>query len=211
MEDTFISALKFAIETTQRSLRSVAIEAGVSYDKLKNLKQGKAETTGVDDARKVARAFGVTLDDFYEGRLSHATNSVAVVGHVGAGSEIDLFDAYEKGDGHYRIQCPPQLSPKGMVAVEVVGDSMAPVYKPGAVLFYTRTTMGVPTEAIGQICVCEDDTGKAWLKQVRPGREEGTFTLISLNPDHDHRHGATLKWAAPVRFSLPPEFVRRID
>lgn len=210
MEDTFVSALKFALESTRRSLRSVAVEAGVSYEKLKNLKQGKAATTGVDDARKVAKAFGVTLDDFYEGRLKPDAVCIPVVGHVGAGAEVDLFDAYAKGDGHYRVACPPQLSPKGMVAVEVVGDSMAPIYQPGAILFYTRATLGIPTEAIGQICVCEDEAGKAWVKQLRQGREEGTFTLVSLNPDHNHRHGVRLKWAAPVRFSLPAEFVRKL-
>lgn len=210
MEDTFKSALDHALSVTGRSLRSIAIEAGVSYEKLKNLRQGKAQTTGVDDARKVAKAFGVTLDDFFDGRLSEAT-SVAVAGHVGAGAEVELLDAYVKGDGHYRVQCPPQLSPRGLVAVEVTGDSMVPVYAPGTVLFYTRAAMGVPTEALGQICVCEDEDGHAWVKQVRIGREEGTFTLVSMNPDHDHRHGVRLKWAAPVRFSLPPEFVRKLD
>lgn len=211
MKYNFRDALENALAVTKRSLLSVSKASGVNYDQLKSVKQGKSQTTNSDDAMMVAEAFGVTLDDFYAGRLGGPESAIPVVGHVGAGSEIDLFDAYEKGDGHYRIQCPPQLSPKGMVAVEVVGDSMAPVYMPGAILFYTRTTLGVPTEAIGQICVCEDESGKAWVKQVRPGREEGTFTLISLNPDHDHRHGVTLKWAAPVRFSLPPDFVRRID
>ncbi|MCV2870657.1 S24 family peptidase [Defluviimonas sp. WL0002] len=211
MEDTFKNALDRALEMTARSLRSVSIEAGVSYEKLKNLKQGKAQTTGVDDAMKVAAAFGVTLEDFYAGRLGDQASTIPVVGQVGAGAEVDLFDAYAKGDGHYRVQCPPQLKPSGTVAVEVVGDSMAPVYLPGSVLFYSRTTIGVPTEAIGRICVCEDDDGRAWVKQLRTGRDEGTFTLISMNPGHDHRHGVRLAWAAPVRFSLPPEFVRKID
>lgn len=211
MQDTFKTALEYALNETGRSLRSVALEAGVSYEKLKNLKQGKAQTTGVDDARKVAAAFGVTLDDFFDGRLNDATRTIPVVGHVGAGAEVDLIDAFEKGDGHYRILCPPQLGPRGVVAVEVVGDSMVPVYQPGTVLFYTRATLGVPTEAVGRICICEDAEGRAWVKQVRPGREEGTFTLVSMNPDHDHRHGVRLAWAAPVRFSLPREFVQRID
>lgn len=211
MQETFKAALDFALTSTGRSLRSIALDAGVSYEKLKNLKQGKALTTGVDDARKVAAAFGVTLDDFYEGRLGGAISSVPVVGHVGAGAEVEVFAAFEQGDGHYRVQCPPQLNPRDMVAVEVVGDSMAPVYQPGSVLFYTRAVLGVPAESVGHICVCEDSDGKGWVKQVRTGREEGTFTLVSMNPDHDHRHGVRLNWAAPVLFSLPPDFVRRID
>lgn len=211
MEITFKEALDYALSASNRSLLGIAKAAGVSYDKLKNLRQGKAQTTGVDDAKKVAAAFGVTLDDFFAGRIGGDANAVHVVGHVGAGAEVDLFDAYDKGNGHYRIACPPQLSPRGLVAVEVVGDSMAPIYLPGSILFYSRAALGVPVESVGQICVCEDDAGRAWVKQVRTGRDEGTFTLVSLNSDYDHRHGIRLKWAAPVRFSLPPEFVRRLD
>lgn len=191
---------------------SVSKISGVSYDQLKSLRQGKAQTTNSDDAMLVAEAFGVSLDDFYSGRLDVMSSSIPVVGKVGAGASVDLFDAHqENGEGHYRVACPPQLSPKGIVAVEVVGDSMAPIYLPGAVLFYSRDSLGVPSEAMGRICICEDSEGLAWVKQIRPGRDEGTFTLVSMNPDYDHRHGVSLKWAAPVRFALPPEFVKRLD
>lgn len=211
MRYNFRDALNYALETKKRSLLSVATASGVSYDQLKGLRQGKSQTTNSDDAMLVAETFGVTLDDFYAGRLGGDASSIPVVGHVGAGAEVEVFAAFEKGDGHYRVQCPPQLSPRDMAAVEVVGDSMVPVYQPGSVLFYTRAVLGVTAESVGHICVCEDSDGKGWVKQIRTGREEGTFTLVSMNPDHDHRHGVRLNWAAPVLFSLPPDFVHRID
>lgn len=211
MRMTFREALDHALRLTGRSLLSVSADAHVSYDQLKSLRQGKSQSTNADDALKVAEVFGVSLEDFCEGRIGGQPNTIAVVGRVGAGAEIDLFDAFEKGDGHYRVPCPPQLGPHGIVAVEVVGDSMMPIYPPGSVLFYTRNTIGIPTEAIGHICVCEDTEGRVWVKQIKVGRDEGTFTLISMNTDHGHRHGVQLKWAAPVRFNLPPEFVKRID
>lgn len=137
--------------------------------------------------------------------------AIAVAGKVGAGAKVDLIDAYTKGDGLYHVACPPQIRPHGIVAVEVEGTSMAPTYEPGAVLFYSRETIGIPTEAIGRICVCEDEAGRAWVKQVKVGTEEGTFSLISLNPEAENMHGVRLKWAAPVRLSLPPEFVKRVE
>lgn len=211
MKFNFRNALEHALQATGKSLLSVASASGVNYDQLKSLRQGKSQTTNSDDAMMVATAFGVTLDDFYAGRLGGAESSIPVVGHVGAGAEVEVFAAYENGDGHYRVQCPPQLSPRSIVAVEVVGDSMVPVYPPGSVLFYTRAAIGVPAEAVGRICICEDADGRGWVKQIRTGQDEGTFTLVSLNPGHDHRHGVRLNWAAPVLFSLPPDFVRRID
>lgn len=211
MENTFRKALDLALETTGRSLRSIATAADVSYEQLKNLKQGKAKSTNVDDAMKVARAFGVSLEDFISGRFSPETPSIAVAGRVGAGAHVDLFDAYEKGDGHFRVACPPQLSPRGLVAVEVDGDSMAPIHSAGTILFYSRDALGVPVEAIGHICVCEDEGGKAWVKVVKTGSQEGTFSLISVNPEAENLHGIRLKWAARVRFSLPPELVERVE
>lgn len=212
MEKPFKEALEHALKVTGRSLRSVAIAAGVSYDQLKSLMQGKSNTTNVDDGLKVASAFGVSVEDFFSGHFLPDAPTIAVAGRVGAGALVDLVDAYEKGDGHYRVACPPQLKPHGIVAVEVEGDSMAPTYQPGSVLFYSRPTAdGVLLEAIGQISVCEDDTGKAWVKVVKTGSQEGTFSLISVNPEAANMHGIRLKWAAPVKFSLPPDMVERVE
>ena len=210
MKMTFKDALDNALKTTGRTLRSVAMASNVSYEQLKSLKQGKAQGTNADDAMRVAEVFGVTLEDFCSGNLGNA-RLVAVAGRVGAGAEVDLFDAFEKGDGHYHVICPPQIAPQGVVAVEVAGNSMSPTYEPGTVLFYSRDTIGVPTEAIGRICVCEDIQGRAWVKQVKVGREDGTYSLLSVNPETQNMHGMRLKWAAPVRFSLPPEFVERVE
>ncbi|MCA2013491.1 S24 family peptidase [Cereibacter sphaeroides] len=210
MEKPFKDALEFAVETTRRSLRSIALDAGVSYEQLKGLMQGKSRSTNFDDGVKVAAVFGVSVEDFLAGNLTHTGPAIAVAGRVGAGAQVDLVDAYEKGDGLYRVAVPVGVSPRGIVAVEVEGESMAPIYQPGEILFYSRDTVGVPTEAIGRICVCEDDTCKAWVKVVRVGREEGTFSLISLNPEAENMHGVRLKWAAPVKFNLPPEYVQRV-
>lgn len=211
MERSFRDALEYALTARNRSLRSVAMDAGVSYEQLKGLLQGKARSTNFDDGVKVAAVFGVTVEDFLAGNLTPAHDGVAVAGRVGAGAKVDLVDAYAKGDGLYRVVVPDGLSSRGLVAVEVEGDSMAPIYQPGTVLFYSREAVGVPSEAIGRICVCEDEGGQAWVKVVRVGREEGTFSLISLNPEADNLHGVRLKWAAPVKYSLPPEYVHRIE
>ncbi|MDK3016520.1 S24 family peptidase [Pseudodonghicola flavimaris] len=137
--------------------------------------------------------------------------SISIAGQVGAGAKVPVFDAYEKGDGP-QVECPPGLSPHGIVAVEVVGDSMEPVYSAGDLLFYTRDTHdGVPEEAIGHRCVCEDEAGMGWVKQVKRGSEPGLFNLVSLNPGADNMHDVRLKWAARVRLHWPAELVRKVS
>jgi phage repressor protein C with HTH and peptisase S24 domain len=108
------------------------------------------------------------------------------------------------------VECPPGLSPHGVVAVEVEGDSMEPVYSAGDLLFYTRDSHeGVPADVIGHRCVCEDADGMGWVKQVKPGDEPGLFHLISLNPGATTMWNVRLKWAARVRLHWPADLVKR--
>ena len=209
MPSTFKEALEFALKKTGRSLREVTATAEVSYDQYKGFMQGKSRSTNVDDAFKVAQAFGVSVEDFFAGRLDRAT-TIAIAGKVGAGASVPVFDAYEKGDGP-QVECPPGLSPNGVVAVEVEGDSMEPVFSAGDLLFYTRDTHdGVPDEVLGHRCVMEDASGMGWVKQVKLGSEPGLFNLISLNPSADNMHDVKLKWAARVRRHWPAELAKKI-
>ncbi|MBR9850923.1 MAG: helix-turn-helix domain-containing protein [Rhodobacteraceae bacterium] len=66
MAKTFRDALLTIIEKQGVSLRKVAEGSGVSYEQLKKLKQAKSQSTNVDDARKVANFFGLSLDQFLE-------------------------------------------------------------------------------------------------------------------------------------------------
>jgi Predicted transcriptional regulator len=185
---------------TQRDLAAVA---GMTEQQFTNVVKGRRRFAAAEvDA--IRRHLGYRLPE-------DGSPAVAVAGRVGAGAKVDLVDAYEKGDGLYRVAVPEGISSRGIVAVEVEGDSMVPVYQPGTVLLYSRDTVGVPTEAIGKICVCEDTTGRAWVKVIRTGIEEGTFSLISLNPEAENMHGVRLAWAAPVKFSIPPEYVRKVE
>lgn len=135
--------------------------------------------------------------------------TIAIAGKVGAGAKVPLFDAYEKGDGP-QVECPPGLSPHGLVAVEVEGDSMDPIYADGDLLFYSRDSHeGVPSDSIGHKCVAEDEDGMVWVKQVRQGSEPGLFHLISLNPFAANSLNVRLKWAARVRLHWPAELVRK--
>jgi phage repressor protein C with HTH and peptisase S24 domain len=208
MERTFIEAFQNALKETNRSVRSVATATGIPYERLKQVARGRTATTNADDAYTIARAFGVPYEDFMEGRLS-LPQTIAIAGSVGAGAKVPLFDAYEKGDGP-QVAAPPGLPTAGIVAVEVEGDSMEPAYNAGDLLFYSRYTLGVPNDAIGHKCVCEDVDGNVWVKQVKLGSAPGLFNLVSLNPGASNQHDVQLKWAARVRLHWPADLARKI-
>ncbi|GAB5433944.1 MAG: S24 family peptidase [Epibacterium sp.] len=211
MQQSFRDAFLAAIETSGKSMRKVASDAGVSYEQLKNLAQGKSKSTNVDDAVKIAASFGTTLEGFLDGQLALLeAPTIAIAGKVGAGARVPVFDAYEKGAGP-QVLCPQGLSPHGVVAVEIEGDSMEPVYSAGDLLFYTRNGHNaVVSDDIGHRCVCEDEDGMGWVKQIKPGDEPGSFHLISLNPGAQNMWNVRLKWAARVRLHWPAELAQRI-
>lgn len=207
---TFRDALRYALDTQGRKLSDVTRAAGVSYDQYKGFLQGKSRSTNVDDAVKVAAVFGVTLEQFLSGDLASIGDEVPIVGTVGAGAQVPVFEAYEPGDGP-KVSRPPGLPNGQIVAVEIEGDSMEPVYFSGDFLFYRRDTHdGIPAEAEGRTCVCEDTDGNGWVKQVKRGDEPGLYHLISLNPRAESMWNVKLRWAAPVRLHWPAELARKL-
>lgn len=173
--------------------------------KINKIVLGKRDVSA-SEMLAIAQITGVEIPDY----VRAPAPTIAVAGKVGAGAKVPLTDPYSKGDGIYQVECPPQLSPHGVVAVEVEGDSMAPMYQPGHVLFFSRNSHeGVLAEDVGFPCIVECEDGNAWVKLVKRGDEPGLFHLISLNPTAETMHNQRIKWAARVKLALPAEFVVR--
>ncbi|MCE8432628.1 helix-turn-helix domain-containing protein [Rhodovulum sulfidophilum] len=210
--DDFLAGLERIMDA--RGLRAAPLSeaAGLSKSFIRDLRRGKAASPKLDTAMKVARALGISVEEI----LAAANGSVAgvptisIAGRVGAGAKVPVFEAYERGAGP-QVECPVGLSPQGIAAVEIVGESMEPVYSAGDLLFYSRPTHeGVPSEAIGRRCVCECERGFGWIKLVKLGSQPGYFHLIALNPDAENQHDVRLKWAAPVRLHWPADLAKRV-
>jgi phage repressor protein C with HTH and peptisase S24 domain len=212
MPQTFRTALLNYIESRQISLAELSRISGVSHEQLKKLKQRPTGRTNVDDASRITHALGVSLDDLLGETMPHM-DTIAVVGRVGAGAKVPLVDAYGKGEGLYHVIRPAQLSSNGFVAVEVEGNSMEPAYEHGDVLFYSRAAVGVPADAVGKRCVCEDSNGDGWVKLLRrrDNQPHGLFDLLSFHADSAPMYDVELRWASPIRMHLPQDLVDRIE
>lgn len=199
-----LKELRQARDFTQEQMAEMM---GISVGLYNGLEQGKRRMNA-DYIESASCIFRISPRDL----IDDEPEIVAVPGQAGAGAEVFLCDDHAKGDGLYHVACPPQLSPHGIVAVEVKGDSMEPTYSEGDLLFYSRETAdGVPTEAIGKKVIAETTDGRIWVKQLKLGSEPGLFHLLSLNPAGLNMHDVAVKWAAPVRLHLPKEFVKRVD
>ena len=191
--------------------RAVAEAAGLGHTAVRDIITRKVKNPTYATLLKLAEVLHVPVSDIIGLSAPNPPHPVAVAGRVGAGARVPLFDAFAKGDGLYHVARPPQLPNSSVVAVEVEGDSMAPMYQPGHVLFFSRNTHeGIPEEDIGRPCVVEDINGMAWVKMVKRGSEPGKWNLISLNPDAESVWDVPIRWAARVRLALPAELVERI-
>jgi transcriptional regulator with XRE-family HTH domain len=206
--DQIAENIQRLIDAKRTNRRAVSLAAGMGHTAVRDIVNRKTKNPTFESLTRIAEALAVDVSEIIRSS-PRPSATVAVAGKVGAGARVPLVDAYEKGDGP-QVECPPGLSPHGIVAVEVVGDSMEPVYSAGDLLFYTRHAVGVPAEALGRRCVCEDDAGDAWVKQVKPGRDPATFDLYSINAAVAPMYGVSLSWAAPVRLHWPAELAVRI-
>jgi phage repressor protein C with HTH and peptisase S24 domain len=187
------------------SQRELAERIGKTDGFISQLKNGKREASP-ETLEAIADALHVSLAELLTER-----RSVAVAGRVGAGAQVQLVDAYAKGEGLYHVVCPSDLPSRGVVAVEVSGDSMAPMIEAGDILIFSRHFIGVDEHALHRIAICETEDGRALVKQVRLGRDPGTFDLFSVNSaQHPPEYGVRLRWAAPYRRHLQKEDIERI-
>jgi phage repressor protein C with HTH and peptisase S24 domain len=210
--DDFLAGLKKVMEAKGIKPAPLSEKAGLGVTAVRDLYRGKAASPKLSTALKIAHALDMTLDQLLTAAHTEFSPAptISIAGKVGAGARVPVFDVYEKGDGP-QVECPAGLSSSGIVAVEAEGDSMEPAFSAGDILFYTRhSDNGVPEEAVGAKCVCEDENGMGWVKQIKRGTERGLFNLISLNPTAENQHDIKLIWAARVRLHWPAELVKKI-
>lgn len=180
-----------------KTAKAAADALGVSYPTYaghENGSSGFRAPTG----EHYARRFRVNFEWLMSGRgpmVSTAERKVRLAGFVGAGQEVYQFDE----DGAGWVDAPPGDNGTVTEAVEVRGDSMLPLYRDGALLYYSRQLP--PDEMVGEMCVVRLEDERMLVKYVRRGSERGLFTLVSLNaPDIED---VALQWAAPIDWIKP--------
>lgn len=122
---------------------------------------------------------------------------VPIVGYVGAGSEMLL---YEAGDGENGSAMAPDGATENTVAAVIRGTSLGELLDQWLV-FYDQVHTPPTPDMIGQICVVGLADGRILIKKLMPGQLAGRYTLLANTepPIYD----AAVEWAAKVRQMSP--------
>lgn len=198
--------------------RRRALRAFMDHHKLRLLPWAKAARLSESGVRNFLAGRNRTLTDETYEKLADAANellnadwvsaavlrgekpqstSVAIAGKVGAGQQIVPFDDSLKGAGIGEVERPPGAA-GDIVAAEVEGDSMLPVYRAGDIIFYHRDGLGAWTDHVGDECVVALRDGRVFVKVLARGSTPKLATLNSYNasPIADVR----VEWASPIRW-----------
>ena len=172
------------------SASGLARRAGLdatSFNRSKRIgPDGRKRWPSTESVSKVLAATGATLDEFLrmaDARQGPPRIMVPLIGltQAGAGRLFTEEGMPASGPGWDEIEFP-DLGGDRAYALEVQGDSMAPLYRDGDVLIVS------PTASIrkGDRVVARLTTGEVLAKELRR-RTARTVELISLNPEHDER------------------------
>lgn len=169
---------------------------GWKYDTYAQHENG---TRGISRAAETyARAFRVSPGWLLTGEGSGPghVKSVPLKGRVGAGAEVLAID----DGGENLVEAPADASPQ-TVAVEVLGESMFPAFEEGTLLYYSKTLP--PDMMLNRRCVVQLENDGIFVKILRRGSVEGTYTLQSVNPLYPDIKDQFVRWAAPIDWIKP--------
>ena len=122
--------------------------------------------------------------------------TVPVVGQIGAGAELFLYDDHPQGQGLEEALAPLSVEGDNFGAVRIKGDSMRPL-KDGWLLFFRRDQRGISAECRNQLCIVKiADDGPMMVKELRWTKTPGRYNLLIWNADPIE--DVALDWAAKV-------------
>jgi transcriptional regulator with XRE-family HTH domain len=119
---------------------------------------------------------------------------VRLNGYVGGGEEINVLDGNDAPLGYV----PLPLTIKRPAAVVVRGDSMAPQFENGDIIYYEQEELA-PEQIVDEACVVQLVSGTIYVKRLLPASGKGRYHLISVNPNVAPIQDQAVAWAARIR------------
>jgi phage repressor protein C with HTH and peptisase S24 domain len=201
-----VNRLQFVLDEKGWSPRGWSIKAGLKPDAVRQILNGRSLSPRVSTLQKLAHEAGRTVD-WLQGKGDDEelaasfdapsvsprgpANSIALIGHIGAGDQVYHFGI---GEARETVDAPPGVS-RGLAA-QVRGASMYPVYRDGD-LVVGAEHQGRIEDLIGMDCFVQVHDGPLYLKVLRKGTR-GRFHLESYNSSVPLIKDQAVEWAAPV-------------
>jgi transcriptional regulator with XRE-family HTH domain len=173
------------------SQEQAAERMGTTRNQYAKLEGGSRRLSDVWIAR-AAQAFGVDAGEL----VSSRSNTVPLVGYVGAGSLTHFFG---EGDGNLGEVEAPENATEKTVGVEIRGESLG-ILLDGWVAYYDEVREAPTPDMLGKLCVVGLYDGRVLIKKLEKGQLPKHYNLISQDPPI---YDAEVVWAAVVKAMMP--------
>lgn len=204
----WIERLNEAFKETGWSVAELSRRSGVPTDSLHKYLDRKVKQPRGNTLDNLARALGVDAIWLKEGiRSDTATTVVPVMGYVGAGAEVEPEFEQVPHDGLDQVEIPLSM-PDDLIAFEIRGESMLPMYRPGMVIVAYRDRARQLEMLYGVDAVVKLADGRRLVKTILRGPEPGKVNLFSLNSRLIEN--VELEWVGEIVAILPPRIVRHL-
>lgn len=190
MPEDWKERLKRIMSERKLDMKELSLRAGLGETWVRDALQRAGGKGGVNVQKlaALADALGMTLGELYEGDEA-LFQRIPICGYVDAGED------WKVGDGG-RIEL--RLDPGEPIAIEVRGNSMAPIYRNGDLLIGVRHIGEQFDNLIGQDCIIVTADGGRYIKFLARGSIRGRFNLRSFVPGESDIENAKLSWVAPI-------------
>lgn len=199
------------LEVVGMSAATASARAGLSKDAIRNIQravaEGKEAGASTQTLIKLAPILGTSASWLIEGAGAEESVEVPLMGYVGAGAEIEPDFEQTPPDGLDQISFPFPV-PDDMIAFEVRGDSMLPVYKSGHVIVCFKEQKR-PLEAFyGEEVAVRTTDGRRFIKTVMRG-SDGLVNLLSWNAAPIEN--VALEWIGEIFAVMPKSSIKKVQ
>jgi phage repressor protein C with HTH and peptisase S24 domain len=182
--------------------RKAGLDA-TSFNKSKRVSpEGRERWPSTESIAKILRATGATLEDFLRlvepsGSLRRSMVPMIAMNEAGAGKILTDEGLPSGGPGWDEIEFP-DFGQEKVFALEVTGDTMAPLYRDGDILIVSPTAS---TRKGDRIVVCT--TGGEILAKELKRRSAKTLEMAALIRDQEDRVIPTeeIAWTARIMWA----------
>lgn len=173
-------------------LGDFAKKAKMSASAYSQFESGRTISLKPDNLLNVARAHGLTAEEFVENHLAFykvaentqeyhvATDKmrgrVPLISWVRAGQFCEVSDPFHPGDAEEWLPCPVSHGPRTF-ALRIVGESMMPEYRHNEIIYVDPDVSAQHNDDV----VVRTPDSKVTFKRLQR-TQDGTY-LLALNPD----------------------------
>lgn len=204
MADILVKRLEDEMKKQGFNYKSLSRAAGLGETSVRDIITRRAANPRRDTLQKIAARLGRPLSYFLAEEYEAV---VRVAGEIGAQAKIvspkllRVGETEQPSESLDRVEMPPELGYRDLVALRVKGDALMPFMPSGTLLYYCATDESRES-CLDGLCVVQVKDGAAMVRTLKRGVLYGRYHLQDASGSVTEN--VDVEWCARIRFIKLP-------